>query len=670
MSKNLFFDRDLSWLSFNYRVLMEADDPAVPLVERLRFAAIFSSNLDEFFRVRVANLRRLVEIDKKKINKAIDVNPEDLLQKIQREVASQLRIYGRVLSKVLKELKNQGLAINYTGKIIKRDRTALNIFFKIKLMGYLRIQKLQKGSVFLDNRALYFVVATVSSGKEINYVLNIPSNKTSRFHTLINKHSTQAFFIDDIIRDNLAAIFPNHEIRGCYSIKLNKDADLQIDDEYEGDLVQKIEKQIQKRNLGVPSRFLYDEKMPEEILKQLVTVLDLNDSDLYAGGRYHNLNDFFQISSSIPGLEYDKLPPIPNKFLDTRNSLFEAITENDQILHFPYQSYNYILRFFNEAAIHPDVKRIDVTFYRMAAKSMIGEALISAAVNGKNVNVFMEVKARFDEENNLLWARKMEAAGVNIHYSMPGLKVHAKAALITLKNKKAGTSYLGFYGTGNLNEGTAKIYCDHSLLTGNPDMNKELKQVFEFLNTKKKPKIFKHLIVSQYGAPERFTELIQREIDNHAGGKPAEIIIKLNNLEEPSLIEKLYKAALSGVPVTLIVRSICCLVPETHGIRVVRVVDRFLEHARIFYFLNGGEEELFMGSSDWMKRNLHRRVEVTFPVYEPTIKEQLKELLQIQLRDNTKAVTLDKALNNLKLTPKKPLIRAQMESYELIRKLN
>ncbi|MBV6642750.1 MAG: polyphosphate kinase 1 [Cyclobacteriaceae bacterium] len=670
MSKKLLFDRDLSWLSFNYRVLLEADDSTVPLVERLRFVAIFSSNLDEFFRVRVANLRRLVEIDKKKINKKIDIEPESLLQQIQKEVGAQLKVYGKVLSKILRELKTRGLSINYTGRIPVTHQVDLNTFFKIKLMGYLRIQQLKKKSLFLDNRALYFVVSTVKSGEKINFILNIPSNKVSRFHTLKSKQPTSVYFIDDIIRNNLEMVFPGHLVEGCYSIKLNKDADLQIDDEYEGDLVQKIEKQIQKRNLGVPSRFLYDSSMPEELLSQLVNVLDLNEADLYAGGRYHNLNDFFQVSSSISGLEYEKQAPIPNKMLDARNSLFESIKEQDQILHFPYQSYNYILRFFNEAAIHPDVRKIDVTFYRMAENSMIGEALISAANNGKKVNVFMEVKARFDEENNLLWARKMEAAGINIHYSIPGLKVHAKAALITMKGEDGTTTYFGFYGTGNLNEGTAKIYCDHSLLTINPDMNKELKQVFDFLNSKKKPSDFKHLIVSQFGAPDRFAALIQREIDNHSNGLPAEIIIKLNNLEESVLIEKLYEAAKAGVRVTLIVRSICCLIPDTYGIRVVRVVDRYLEHARIFSFLNGGEEELYMGSSDWMTRNLHRRVEVTFPVNQEHIKKQVKDLLQIQLKDNIKAVVLDSKMNNLKIKTGKKPGRAQMDAYEYIRKLN
>ncbi|MEQ8337312.1 MAG: polyphosphate kinase 1 [Cyclobacteriaceae bacterium] len=670
MSKKSLFDRDLSWLSFNYRVLLEADDPSVPLVERLRFAAIFSSNLDEFFRVRVANLRRLVEIDKKKINKKIDIEPDRLLQQIQKEVSTHLRFYGKVLSKVLKELRSKGLSINYTGRIPIRDQAELNLFFKIKLMGYLSIQKLKKKSLFLDNRALYFVVSTIKSGEEITYVLNIPSNKVSRFHTLKSKQGSRVYFIDDIIRNNLDMVFPDHQIKGCYSIKLNKDADLQIDDEYEGDLVQKIEKQIQKRNLGVPSRFLYDSTIPAEVLQQLVDALDLNEADLYAGGRYHNLNDFLQVSSPDPGLAYEKQVPISNKSLDARNSLFESIKAQDQILHFPYQSYNYILRFFNEAAIHPDVKKIDVTFYRMAENSMIGEALISAANNGKKVNVFMEVKARFDEENNLLWARKMEAAGISIHYSIPGLKVHAKAALVTMKSKEEGTTYFGFYGTGNLNEGTAKIYCDHSLLSCNPEMNVELKQVFDFLNTRKKPGTFKHLIVSQFGALERFAGLIQREMDNHARGLPAEIIIKLNNLEEPSLIGKLYEAAESGVSVTLIVRSICCLIPETHGIRVVRVVDRYLEHARVFYFSNAGEEELFMGSSDWMSRNLHRRVEVTFPVYQKNIRNQVKDLLQIQLKDNTKAVLLDSNMNNLRIASAKPFRRAQVDTYEYIRKLN
>ncbi len=597
------FDRDLSWLTFNYRVLMEADDPKVPPLERLRFAAIFSSNLDEFFRVRVANLRNLVDIDKKKINKQIDLEPRSLLQQVQKEVGVHQTKYGKVLRGIFEKLKEKGLIINYSGKVQRRDRKILMDFFRTTLMGYLRIQSLRSKSLFLNNRALYFLISTKKEEKEIIYIVNIPSDKVSRFHVISGAGQARIYFIDDIIRDNLSLVFPDHQINGCYSIKLNKDADLQIDDEYEGDLVQKIEKQIKKRNLGVPSRFLYDRSLPITLLGQIQDILQLRESDLYAGGKYHNLNDFFQISSPGEGFEYEKLSPIRHKALDSERSIFDIIEENDQILHFPYQSYSYIIRFFNEAAIHPHVKSINVTFYRMAEKSMIGEALISAANNGKTVHVFMEVKARFDEENNLLWARKMEAAGIRIHYSMPGLKVHAKAALITMKTPGDKVKRWGFYGTGNLNESTAKIYCDHSLLTSHQEMNKELKGVFDFLTSKRKPSGFKHLIVSQFGALERFRALIDHEILNIQSGKPAEIIIKLNNLEEPGLIQKLYEAADAGVKVTLIVRSICCLIPETAGIEVIRIVDRFLEHARVFYFLNAGEEHLFMGSSDWMNRN-------------------------------------------------------------------
>ncbi len=671
MKSKPLHNRDLSWLTFNFRVLLEAADISVPLIERLRFIAIFSSNLDEFFRVRVANLRHLERIDKKKINKRVEVDPQSILIQIHKEVDAQLDIYGKTLKVLLKQLAGKGLSINYSGNLPKKDLPRLIYFFRTHLLGYLQVQSLNDRRIFLNNRALYFVISAKRASREDHFLLNIPSDKVPRFHE-INEPGKESryYFIDDIIRHNLSKILLDYEQFNCYAIKLNKDADLQIEDEYEGELVEKIEKQVKKRNLGAPSRFLYDSTMPQAILEKLVQSLDLNKSDLFSGGRYHNLNDFFQISSVIDELEYERVKPIRNSSIETSRTVFEAINKQDQVLHFPYQSYDYILQFFNEAATHPHVESINVTFYRMAERSMIGESLISAAINGKKVNVFMEVKARFDEENNLLWARKMEAAGISIHYSIPGLKVHAKAALVTLNIPGKGIKYYGFYGTGNLNEGTAKIYCDHSLLTANPDMNKELKQVFDFLNAQIKPAAFKHLIVSQFGAPDRFCELIDREIANKKNGQKAEIIIKLNNLEEPRLINKLYEAAESGVKVTLIVRSICCLVPGNGGINVIRIVDRFLEHARIFYFASGGEEALYMGSSDWMSRNLYRRIEVTFPIYDSEIKKQLIAILKIQMEDNTKAVRLDKHLHNEKFPKVKRKRIAQSDIYDFLTKLN
>lgn len=634
-------------------------DISVPLLERLRFIAIYSSNLDEFFRVRVASIRNLAQIDKKKINKRIEINPPSLLDDIHQEVSRQLEEYGKTFRKIIGELKDQQHVIcTCLEEIPEELNSELLHFFKTKVAAYLHpVPVLDNKELFLDNQAVYLAILFKSKAA---VVVNIPSNKLGRFYQAEWDGKHYFIFIDDIIRLHLDILFPDQEVSECYSIKLNKDADLQIDDEYEGDLVKKIEKQIQKRNLGTPSRFLFDSEMSSFLLQKLTAKLSISPEEVITGARYHNMNDLFQINVKDKSLEYDPLPPIAAKELNDSRSLLKKIEEKNLLLHFPYQSYDYILQFFSEAAIDQEVKEINVTFYRMAKNSLIGEALISAAKNGKKVTVFMEVKARFDEENNLEWAKRMKAAGVKIVYSLPGLKVHAKVALVKKKN-----CMYGFFGTGNLNEKTSEIYCDHGLLTTNESMTSELSNVFEYLVTKYTPPTFKHLIVSQFGALDQFTKRIDREIANAEAGKEARIIIKVNNLQEESLIAKLYEAADKGVDIKLIVRSICCLVPNKK-LKVKRIVDRYLEHARVFYFHNDEAPEMYLGSSDWMNRNLHRRIEVTFPIYDDEMKQELLTLLKFQWRDDQKGVWLSAKMKNKR--PKAEYdIRAQMATYELMK---
>jgi polyphosphate kinase len=439
--------------------------------------------------------------------------------------------------------------------------------------------------------------------------------------------------------------------------------------------VAKIQKQITKRDLGVPSRFLYDGSASAELLETFREIFELEEEDLVNGGKYHSLFDFFQLPNPIgPELEYEKQPPLNNRHIDQYRSIFEAIDQWDQILHFPYHSYNYILQFFNQAAIDPGVTEIKVTFYRMASDSVIGNALISAAKNGKKVTVFIELKARFDEENNLIWAEKMQKEGVKIVYSIPGIKVHAKVALVKKKIGPRKYKNYCFFGTGNLNEQTAAIYCDHGVLTQNENMGKELDQLFKYLHEQKPPQPFQHLLVSQFNIIDRFYVLIDREIAHAQAGKEGRITIKLNNLEEHGMIDKLYEASRAGVKIELIVRSICCLIPGVEGmsenITVRRIVGRYLEHARVFWFHNNGDHELFMGSADWMKRNLKSRIEVTFPIYNEELKRQLKELLMLQLKDNTKAVLLDDKQNNvfIERKPEDLPFNAQLDAYHLIKK--
>ncbi|MEO1253593.1 MAG: polyphosphate kinase 1, partial [Bacteroidota bacterium] len=617
------FNRDLSWLSFNYRVLMEAMDSSVPLMERLKFIAIYSSNLDEFFRVRVANIRSIKQIDKDKINKQVDFDAKEVLDEIKSTVTFQLEEYGKVLSKVIKKLKEKGHFIcTHTDEIPEALHPGLLHYFKTKVSAYIRpIDTQKKDELFLDNQAIYLAVR-LQSGKI--WMINIPSSPLGRFTSYEENHQTYHIFLDDIIRLHLDILFPNDEIVESHSVKLNKDADLQIDDEYEGNLVRKIERQVQKRNLGTPSRFLFDIEMSDLLLDTLSDKLGLSHEDVITGGRYHNLNDFFQLKVKDSSLLYEHRPTVPYPPLDQNRSIFKCIDERDHLLHFPYQSYHYILQFFNEAATDPEVVEINVTFYRMAKQSIIAEALISASLNGKKVAVFMEVKARFDERNNLEWAKRMKDAGIKIIYSLPGLKVHAKVALVKKKDRM-----YGFFGTGNLNEKTSEIYCDYGLLSAHERMTLELSMVFQYLLTRYTPPVFEHLLVSQFGAYDSFIKKIDREIQHAEAGKEARIIVKVNNLQEPQMIIKLYEAHRKGVDVKLIVRSICCIIPK-RTLPVKRIVDRYLEHGRVFYFHNDGEQEIYMGSADWMNRNMHRRIEVCFPIYDEAMKQEILTLLKFQ----------------------------------------
>ncbi len=673
-----YFNRDLSWLTFNLRVLEEARDPSVPIMDRVKFLAIYSSNLDEFFRVRVAGIRSLEKINKEKINKKLNFDPSTLLQEIRTEVDRQLTIYGKTLSEVFTELDQKGLSIYKEGNDLSSEqKSALLYYFKTKVLAYLkpRIWQISKGEDFLNNRELYLSVKMTKAGETHFAYVNIPSDKLPRFFQLpTEKGKYQFIFLDDILRLHLDIIFPGYKIEECISIKLNKDADLHIDDEYSGDLVSKIEKQITKRDLGEPSRFLYDSITSEALKLHLQKQFNLEPLDMVAGGRYHNLNDYFQLPNPLGSeAEYKKLPPIRHKILDQHRSMFSAIEEKDQLLHFPYHSYDYVLQFFNEAAIDPDVTEINVTFYRMAEKSVIGDALISASKNGKKVKVFMELKARFDEANNLMWASKMQEAGVKIIYSIPGLKVHAKVALVKKKHEDGNTRYYGFFGTGNLNEETAKIYADHGLFTCHDGMTDELAQVFKFLYKRKQPTGFSYLLVSQFNIVDRFYQLIDREIENARQGKQAHIIIKLNNLEETGIIDKLYEASNAGVKIEMIIRSICCLRPGlkdiSEHITMRRIVDRFLEHARVFIFHNGGDEEIYMGSADWMTRNLYRRVEVIFPILDEILKNEIQEIIQLQLKDNVKATLLDENINDQPVKKGKKKILAQFGTYEFVRNM-
>lgn len=685
-NKYVFLNRDLSWLSFNHRVLMEAADKTVPLYSRISFLSIFSSNLDEFFRVRMPSIFAFTSIEAKKTS-IREEYPKDLVQQVQTEVHRQLEEFGAVLKKqILPELAGNHIWLYYDDPIRAEHKETVREYFLSKVLSFLQpiiLRKENQSTVFLDNNALYFIVdmeAPDQPGVHLYAVLNIPSANLPRFSELpMLGDDHYILFLDDVIRENLQEVFPAFTVHGAWSIKLTRDAEMSIEDEFIGDIAEKIEKQLEKREVGHATRLLYDGTMPAQVKDFVQKYLLLRDEEMAEGGRYHNLKDL----GSLPNPQKGKLtqgnwPSVAHSGFDNHRSIFQSITEQEKMLHLPYHSYNYILRFFNEAAIDPNVKEIYVTLYRVAADSHIVNALISAAKNGKKVTVFVELKARFDEANNLKWSKKMKAAGIKIINSIPGLKVHAKVALVKRIEGKDWKNY-SFMATGNFNEATGRFYTDHVLFTSNKEFGIELEWLFDYLQSRKQPaeymKIpFQHLLVSQFNIIKRFEKLIDREIKNAKKGRPAGIIIKLNNLQERAMIEKLYEASRAGVKVQLLIRSICSLAPgvtgQSENITVHRIVDRYLEHARVFVFHNNGEPQYFMGSADWMNRNLHSRIEVIFPVYDPAFGEELNHILQLQLNDNRKAVYVNTALDNQRCTNDQAPLAAQQAIYEFVKSKN
>lgn len=669
--KEYFFDRDLSWLSFNERVLMEAASDAVPLGERLKFLSIYSSNLDEFYRVRVPALMALSKLSKNTSSEHPDKHQHSL-ERIKETVNKQLAIFGNTLrEKILAPLKEKNIHILYNEPIPEFIKESATEYFFNQVLGYLQPVDIEKDQTFfIENNKLYSLVILRNGIMEQKLrIINIPTEHLPRFLPVIYEGIQYIIFLEDIIKDNLNRIFKGYEIAGVYNFKITRDAELELQDEYETDLVEKMEKQIAKRDFGFATRFLYDAKISPVYLHTLIRAFNLENANIVEGGSYHNLKDLAGIPINEPSLFYEKTEPcVPLQIHKTR-TLLEQVAEKDIMLHPPYHTYDPVLRFFNEAAIDPAVEEIHVTLYRVAQQSKIVNALISAAKNGKEVTVLVELKARFDESNNIRWAKRMKEAGIKIHYSPLSLKVHAKCALIK-KREYGKMIYLGLLATGNLNEVTARFYTDHILLSSHPGILRELELLFLHL-AKKRPTIedadirFQHLLVAQFNLKKKFIRLIDREISNAKLGRPAFITIKLNNLEEKSLIRKLYQASVEGVKIQLLIRSVCCLVPGVEGvsgnITVKRIVDRYLEHGRVFIFHNDGEEEIYLGSADWMTRNIDRRIEVCFPVYDPEIKKELRTIIDLQLQDNMQAVIVDKDLRNVRLDFDSNPVRSQAE---------
>lgn len=666
-----YVSRDISWLSFNHRVLQEAQDFSVPILERLKFLAIYSSNLDEFFRVRVASLRSFKEL-RKPTRKALKVKPKKELKQIRKIVQEQQETFGQVFrSDILPSLERLGIHLIQQEEFSAEHQAFSRQYFFEKVYPLVHPSYIELGAEapFLKNKHLYFIVSFKEEEKL--GLIEIPSQELSRFITFPSTGAPYHItFLDDIIRNHCQEWF-DLPIESIHAIKMSRDAEMYIEDEYAGDLLEKIKQGLDERNVGLPTRFLYDSSMPDEVLQRMKKLFKLSKNDLIPGARYHNFNDFFGFPdpTNNSALHYPDLPPLPHPVFEGAASLLAVIKEQDQLLHFPYHKYDYVPALIHEAAHDPDVVTIKATLYRVASKSAVVTALMEACEQGKEVVAFIEAKARFDEASNLFWGKELEKAGAKVFYSYPGIKVHTKLLLIDRMEDEKRRHY-AYLGTGNFNEKTARIYCDHALLTAKQKLGKEVNQVFDLLERKVLVPNTKHLLVAPFTLRQKFEELIQQEIDLAKAGKEAYMVLKMNSLENSQMIDRLYAASQAGVKIKLIIRGICCLRPGVEGlsenIEVISIVDRFLEHARVYIFGNGGEEKMYVASADWMTRNLYRRVEVAFPINDGDLFKEIREIIDLQLADNSKARIINAEQDNpyKKASKGEAVHRAQVDIYE------
>ncbi len=682
MSVIPYIQRDISWLAFNYRVLQEAKDPSVPLLEKIKFLAIYSSNLDEFFRVRVANHRNLVRAGKK-TQRDLSFSPEEVLKQVLNIVNEQQYEFSEIFEKhITPALIKEGIVIRKLKKLNQEQLEFIYKFYEDSVQPFVQPVILNGNKVkpFLNNARIYLALhlqdKETPKGDPTYALLLIPSQEVSRFIELPSRSKNQheIIFLDEIIRYAAQFIFPGYDIMGSYSIKLTRDAELYIDDEFSGNLMAKVKKSLAKRKVGPASRLVYDRKMPKHFLAYLMKVFNISSYDLSPEGRQHNNSDFFTFPSfGKKNLKDKDLPPLPFKPLEKTKSVFDKIKQKDQFLFYPYHSYESTIRFFEDAAIDPQVTHIKIIQYRVAKKSRIMEALMLAVKNGKQVSAFIEIKARFDEEANLQWGEKLEEAGVKVNYSMPGLKVHSKLAIVRKIVEGVPEIYV-YLSTGNFHEKTANLYTDFGLFTYNTKLTAESMRLFTYLETKIKPsKPFQHLGVGQFNLNVMLNDLIKNEIKNAEAGKKASIILKLNSLQDREIIKLLYKASQKGVRIKLIVRGICSLVPGVKGISdnitCISIIDRFLEHARVYIFRNDGKEKIFMSSADWMTRNLYHRIETIVPIYDTDHKSFIKRIIKIQLRDNQKSRIIDAKKTN-KYSHENPdlMVRSQIETYYICKR--
>ena len=681
-----YFKRDISWLSFNYRVLLEADDDRLPLYERINFISIYSSNLEEFYRVRVADHKAIASGIARSSDETMQ-SAAQLLQHISKEVNRQMEVRIRIYEhKILPELQRNHIVFYQSRNVESFHRPYVRQFFREEIFPYLQPVPVSKDEVvsFLRDNRLYLAVRVYkrdtpksAPGYMQYFVIKTPYSKVPRFIEL-PKHEDNYYlmFIEDIMKSNLDIIFPGFIVDCSYCIKISRDADILIDDnDSQTDIVEKVKKKVKKRKMGAVSRFVYDRYMPDDFLDFLIDAFHIDRHELVPGDKHLNLEDLCLLPNPNKQMAGSEKPtPMRLACLDGKGSIFRYVAKKDLLIHYPYHSFEHFIHFLYEAVHDPATKEIMITQYRVAENSAVINTLIAAAQNGKKVTVFVELKARFDEENNLATAEMMKAAGIHIIYSIPGLKVHAKVALVLRYNhqEKQVRSY-AYISTGNFNEKTAQLYADISLFTCNKVIVNDLRNLFLALQGKEKLE-FKRLLVARFNLIAQLEKRINREIALAKEGKEGRIVLKMNALQDPTMINRLYEASQQGVKIDLIVRGICCLIPDqpySRNIRITRIVDSFLEHARVWYFGNDGDPKVYLGSPDWMKRNLYRRIEAVTPILAPHLRQEIIDMLSIQLNDNQKACFVDNKLRNvMKKDPLATPVRAQYTFYEYLKSKN
>lgn len=675
--KKPYINRELSWLSFNERVLQEAADVNVPLIERLKFLGIFSSNLDEFFRVRVASNLRLLKVKKTSATGYTKQEISHLLEEIQHIVLVQQDNFKKTYEEILSELKKNNIHIVNEKQLNKtQQKDVIDYFhnevaakmFPLILVESRPMPELRDGSIYLAVKMKNSI-----SGSIAYALLSVPSQGVSRFYILQDKSKgTFIMLLDDIIRLSLPEVFSNldYNIFEAYTIKITRDAELDFDSDFSADIAEKIKKSLELRKKGDPVRLVFDESIPKDLLRFLVSKLKIKKDGQIPGGRYHNFRDFIKFPSiGNPEFRYSSFEPLHIKKLDDAKSMFTEIAEKDFLISHPYHSFDYVARFLKEAAIDPAVFSIKITLYRVAEYSNVATALINAVKNGKKVTAVMELFARFDEEHNLYWANKLKEAGVEVLFGPHGIKVHSKLCIIS-RRENFKTVHYAHIGTGNYNGDTSKLYADHAIFTSNQPLLKEAHGVFDIIKKPNLPKKFNLILAAPVNLRAEIIKKIEREIKLAKKGKTARIIFKMNSLVDEGIIYKIYEAAEAGVKISIISRSICCLIPYHENIEAFGIVDRFLEHSRLYYFYNEGKSELYLGSADLMPRNLDSRVELLIPVLDETIKNTLLRLLNLQLSDNTKSRVIDALQSNTYRFDGKTPVRSQFDFYEILKQFN